>query len=253
MSVFKDEPTSNPTEEKIASYLEKIIEEKGENWKDPETLAKGKYEADKYIGDLERQLEELRKDVVREEKLDKLMDMFKSQTKDPQESGGSNTLPDKDPNDTSSGPMTDEQIRALIETHVSQRESETTRQKNLKEVDAFMQKEYGATANATIRAKAAELSMTVQELEETAARNPRAFLRLIGAETGRTKDSSSLVGNSRRAEAVSISPTGRDWDYYQTLRRKSKATYFNPATQKQLVRDREEMGDAFWGASRSNS
>jgi hypothetical protein len=249
MSVFKEGSESNQTAEEITSYLDRIVGEKGDNWKDPETLAKGKYEADKYIGDLERQLEELRQEVVKDDKLDKLMEMFKSQSKDPQGSGGSVPTPDKDPDDTSSGQMADEQIRALIETHVSQRENETTRQKNLKEVEAYMQKEYGATANATIRAKAAELGMTTQELEEAAARNPKAFFRLVGADTGRTKDQSALVGTSRRSEAAPSGPTGRDWAWYQDLRRKSKNQYFAPATQQQLIRDREALGDAFWGRS----
>jgi hypothetical protein len=45
------------------SYLQKLVETKGENWKDPEVLAKGKLEADGYIKNLEAQLEEMREDL----------------------------------------------------------------------------------------------------------------------------------------------------------------------------------------------
>ena len=44
------------------SYLQKIVETRGENWKDPEVLAKGKLEADAYIKNLEAQLANMRED-----------------------------------------------------------------------------------------------------------------------------------------------------------------------------------------------
>ena len=49
------------------SYLQKLVEAKGENWKDPEVLAKGKLEADGYIKTLEEQLAQMREDLKKQE------------------------------------------------------------------------------------------------------------------------------------------------------------------------------------------
>jgi len=43
------------------SFLDKLVQAKGENWKDPEVLAKGKLEADGYIKNLEDQLSQMRR------------------------------------------------------------------------------------------------------------------------------------------------------------------------------------------------
>ena len=50
-----------------SSYLQKIVEAKGDNWKDPEVLAKGKLEADGYIKNLEDQLSQMREDLKKQE------------------------------------------------------------------------------------------------------------------------------------------------------------------------------------------
>jgi hypothetical protein len=49
------------------SFLQKLVEAKGENWKDPEVLAKGKLEADGYIKTLEEQLATMREDMQKQD------------------------------------------------------------------------------------------------------------------------------------------------------------------------------------------
>ena len=49
------------------SFLDKLVQAKGENWKDPEVLAKGKLEADGYIKNLEDQLSQMREDLKKQE------------------------------------------------------------------------------------------------------------------------------------------------------------------------------------------
>jgi hypothetical protein len=49
------------------SYLQKLVETRGDNWKDPEVLAKGKLEADAYIKNLEDQLAQMREDLGKQD------------------------------------------------------------------------------------------------------------------------------------------------------------------------------------------
>ena len=49
------------------SYEQKLVEAKGDNWSNPETLAKGKLEADGYIKTLEEQLALMREDIQKKD------------------------------------------------------------------------------------------------------------------------------------------------------------------------------------------
>ena len=49
------------------SFVQKLVEAKGDNWKDPEVLAKGKIEADGYIKELEGQLSNMREDLSKQD------------------------------------------------------------------------------------------------------------------------------------------------------------------------------------------
>jgi len=247
MSVFKEAETTDSEELRIDSYVQKLIEEKGDSWSDPETIAKGKYEADRFIEQLKRQNEELKADLSNSQKIDQLMEMIKNQNKSPASGGGSHQT-EVSLSHTEKEELSEETLRGLIAEHVSQREQETTRQKNLNEVDSVLQSKYGTAANSVVNQKARELGMSLKDLEEMAAKTPKAFLRLVAPDSS-TKESPVTVGTSQRSEGVSNRKTGtRDWSYYQDLRRKSKSQYYSSQVQQQMLRDLKEMGkEAFYG------
>ena len=58
------------------SFLDKLVQAKGENWKDPEVLAKGKLEADGYIKNLEDQLSQMREDLKKQEYKNEVLDQL---------------------------------------------------------------------------------------------------------------------------------------------------------------------------------
>jgi hypothetical protein len=246
MSVFDnaDDKTTVPADETIESYVEKLVAEKGETWKDPEVIAKGKYESDRFISDLQRQIAELQKDMEESSKVDELMQMVKD-LKAEKPIDGEKSL--EKTHDETSPELDAEKLKALIESHVSERETQTTRQKNLAEADKVLMEKYGESAGRTLSARAAELGMTVDELKEQAARNPKAFFRLIGIDAPSAKDS-TLVGTTKRSEAGVISDAGkRNFAYYQNLRRENKSKYHSVAVQSQMFKDKEAMGPAFFG------
>ena len=64
------------------SYLQKLVEAKGENWKDPEVLAKGKLEADGYIKTLEEQLAQMREDLKKQEYQAQVLEQLQNKAAD---------------------------------------------------------------------------------------------------------------------------------------------------------------------------
>jgi hypothetical protein len=247
MSVFNESgnPVTTETPATIESYLQELVGE-GKKFQDGEALAKGKFESDRFVEDLKRQNEELRADLENGSKIDALMQLIKDGQKSPEASGDSQ-MPTPAPDVTSPGSMSEEQLRALIESHVSTRENETTRQRNIQAVDQEMTNKFGNSAHDTLRRRAAELDMSLEEVQDIAASKPKAFFKLMGLGDKATAESSVSVGNPLRTEGDNFNRSGttRNWEFYQKLRRESKSKYYAPAMQQQLLKDRAELGDKF--------
>ncbi len=247
MSAFdtKDDQVTPTTEEEIESYVAALVESKGEQWKDPEVIAKGKWEADRYINELKAKYEKLQEDLSKASQIDELIAQLKSQTKSPEDGGDSRTIPDDPAVQTEPKGASEDEIRALVEAKIAERESASQREKNVTQVDSELVRRFGDSANAVIRKQAAELDMTVDEVKELAATKPKAFFRLMGLDDDHTKSSSKVVGAGVRSEASFTGGPTRNWAYYQELRRKDKAKYYSQRVQDQMYRDKEALGDKF--------
>jgi hypothetical protein len=68
-------PEATPTTE---SFVAKLVETRGENWSDPEMIAKGKIEADNHIAELERQIAEMREDLSKQDYSKSLLELYRS-------------------------------------------------------------------------------------------------------------------------------------------------------------------------------
>jgi hypothetical protein len=72
MSIF-DQTTDQNADKQVSlggatsSFVERLVASKGEQWNDPEVIAKGKVEADDHIKSLEQQLKDLREDLGKQD------------------------------------------------------------------------------------------------------------------------------------------------------------------------------------------
>lgn len=225
--------------------LEYLVGE-GKKFDSPEALAKGKIEADKFIEDLKRQNAELREDMEKSAKLDELMELVRNQSKAPEQPNTSKV----DPNDTSSDQMTPEELKAMIENHVSERDRKTTEARNLAEADKVLREKFGDSAGNILNTRAKELGMSVDAMKEMASKTPKAFLRLVGVDTNKPVTPGGIIGNSQRSEGGSITNANtRNSAFYSKMRKESKGIYYSPKIQAQMMKDREALGEAFYGNS----
>lgn len=234
------------TPEQQESYLEKLVKVKGENWKDPETLAKGKLEADGYIKSLEDQLKQLREDLGKQEYSKQLLDQLQNKATQPtsvntgvtnNNNGGTNTDGNTQPQ------VSEDTLKSLVEQTLTQRDKDNSVKQNLSVVDEELQKAYGTEAPVVVQAKAKELGLTVQRLQEIAAESPTAFFNLIGEPQ---KAFQPMVQGTIRTEGVNMQTSAeRDWAYYQNLRRTNKQLYYSPKVQRQLMDDKQRLGAKF--------
>ena len=226
------------------SYLQRIVEAKGDNWKDPEVLAKGKLEADGYIKNLEDQLSQMREDLKKQEYKNEVLDQL--QTKAAETTAATNEVPNnnsstKEQNTTAT--FSEEDLKSLVEKTLGQRELEAKVQGNLQLVDKELEGSFGTEAKAQIEKKATELGMSVDRLRDIAAESPNAFFALIGENK---RPANPMVSGSVRTEGVAMQPsTERNFEYYQNLRRENRNLYYSAKTQQQMFEDKARLGDKF--------
>ena len=226
------------------SFLDKLVQAKGENWRDPETLAKGKLEADGYIKNLEDQLASMREDMKKQDYQSEILTQLQNKATE------TSAVNPEVPNDNTSvntqnttGAVNEEDLKSLVEKTLNQRELQAKVQTNLELVDKELEGSFGTEAKAQIEKKATELGMSIDRLREIAAESPNAFFALIG-ENKRPVD--PMVSGSVRTEGVSMQPsTERNFDYYQKLRRENRNLYYSAKTQQQMFEDKARLGDKF--------
>lgn len=253
--VFTDGAETTQTEQNLEqttqetppqeSYVQKLVEAKGENWKDPETLAKGKLEADGYIKTLEEQLAQMREDIKKKEYQDQVLEQLQNKAAD---STAAKTVAPTDNGNTeeqnTTGNLSEEHLKSLVEKTLTQREKDATVQQNLSQVDKSLVDSFGTEAAAVVKKKAEELGMSMDRLRDIASESPNAFFTLIG-EAPRVQQN-PMVQGSVRTEGVNMQVSAeRNWAYYQKLRRENPNEYYQPKTQQMLMADKVKMGDRF--------
>lgn len=256
MSIFDKESEGKPDQNSNdqnnqdsdqKSFLERLVETKGETWKDPEVIAKGKIEADNHIRELTRQLDEMREDLSKQEYSKELLEALK-QNKVPAPGGGSNEGESKENTGKSAtGDTTlssEDALKDLVEKQLSEREQKAKRDANLTAVSEGMESKFGTEANKVLGEKAESLGMSVSRLQEIAEESPSAFFTLIG-EPEAAKQPIIKNGSVRTEGGNFTGSSERDWKFYQDLRRKNRREYYSKEVQKQLMADRLRLGDKF--------
>ena len=157
--LFEDQTkgqTTNQTQQTTnqEDWLAKIVETKGENFKDPQVLAKSKLEADNYIAELERQLKEMREDQTKESYAQKLLETL--QNKGPNSVNGNpaqSQTPDGANTVNTKPEISEDVIKSLVEQTLTQREQQSTASQNTQLVQTTLQEKYGTEARGHVEKK----------------------------------------------------------------------------------------------------
>jgi hypothetical protein len=226
------------------SFVERLVKAKGENWKDPEVMAKGKLEADARIEAYEVQIAELQKKVDNQDYAKELLESIRSQApKAGEEKPGepATTTSVAEENTT----LDASQLEDLIKKTLTGMNTEKTTRTNLEVVNTRLDELYGTEANKTVESKAKELGVTLESLQEIAAKSPQAFFRLIGDEKFKT-ETNTVVPRTVNSDMESFTTSkDRDWNYYQKIRKENPKLYRSSDIQNQMLADKIRLGDKF--------
>ena len=234
----------NQDQKPDGSFVDQLVEAKGEQWKDVEVIAKGKIEADQHIERLEAQLAEATKSADRTERLEAALAALEKKAAEPATAQSPDPNSGADPADTKQE-ISEEQIQSLVEKAVTSREQAATAQQNLTTVNTKLTELYGDDATKEVEKRAGELGMSMERLQELASESPTAFLALIGEEADppATGMSESTINTS----ALPQSNRGKkNNSYYMKMLKDAPDKFNSAAIQNEMLQQRMKMGEDFY-------
>lgn len=247
MTVFTGDNNQNATNletnttESNQSFVAKLVETRGNQWSDPEVIAKGKIEADAYIEQLKQELEQYKTAANKGAKVEDLVSKIEEEAARTASAKAQSSDGSANESHTKTS-VSEDQIQSLIEQALTKKERENTVRQNLEQVDSQLSQMFGTEAEAVVQKKAQELGLSKQRLQEIASESPSAFFNLIGE---KPKDFKPMTQGSIRTESVNMqSSSKRNNAFYQKLRKDNPREFAR--MQNQMVQDRMQQGDAFY-------
>lgn len=239
MSIF--EPTTvqdsvPPSGQPNQSYLERLVQSKGDQWKDTEVLARGKLEADAYIESMKTKLAELEAQVAKETYSKDLLEKL-STPKEATPPAGVSISGDAKEQTT----LDADKIKGLIADHLNEYKETSTKEANrMKAEKAFVDK-HGANAPSILTARAKSLGVSVEFLSGVAEQAPEAFMALVDVDV---KSEAGHVANTHVNTASGFNSSAKTFQEWEAIRRENPKVYWSPESQNQILRDQERLGSS---------
>jgi hypothetical protein len=218
------------------SFIEQLVNAKGETWKDPEVIAKGKLEADALIEQQRQELQELRERVAKEEYSKTLLETLQEKPAAPIQQPEVNDNREAAENTT----LNADTVKGLVAEYLSETQQKERATLNLQKVEDALAKSLGDNATQIVKQKAAEMGVDINFLRSVAEQSPDAFLKLVVTEA--PTEGGHVTPNKTNTAAGFDSSSERNWDYYERLRRENRKEYWTPAIQNQMVEDKQRLG-----------
>lgn len=225
-------------------WITKVVEQKGEHWKDPQVIAKGYASAQSYIKELEAEREKYREELMRNDYSAELLKTIREgQAKPPVKEPPRDT--DGTQKDHTNLEVDEDKLKSLIENTLTQREKQNTTRQNLAEADKKLTEMFGSNVGTVMQEKSRELGMSKERLAEIASESPTAFFRLIGSNA--PKETNSLPKGTVNTTSNFTGDSGtKNNSYYQKLRRENPRLFNSPKVQNEMFKQRLELGQKFY-------
>lgn len=228
----------NPVVTQPADALSTLVGE-GKKFKDIEALAKSKLEADSFIAKLTDETTQLRTELEKRMNLEE--QLARLARGDNADTGG-NQPPGTD-NQAGATVAKPEDVEALLDRKLRDRDLNATKQANLRQVNEFLLKHFGDENKAKDAVAQLNASLGIN-LTELASVSPAAVTKLIaGAPSG-----SGLPAEHGTVNLGFSNGEVRNKAYYEKQRREmGNARFYNDKRlQVQLHKDAQKLGDAFY-------
>ena len=235
---FGNKPNTNTDTQTQVQNSDQVFTQtvgEGKQYATQEDLAKGKKEADAFIEQLKVENAQLREDIGKRPTLDDVQDIMK--------------LQNESQNNTSSE-LNEEALNTIVDSRLQNRQTLATEHTNITQSSDKMVELYGDKASEQVAKKAGELGVSVQYLQDQAAKSPAMFYSIMGVDNTAPNN---VVGNQtaqgNNTEQFNTTQHGTKegtWSYYETLRKENPKKYFSPKVQNEMFQMRKSKDADFY-------
>jgi len=206
-------------------------------------VARGKYEADQHIKQIEAEraqeraeYQRLRDDYNTRAKLEEIRDQIAQM----QLASSDKTL---NANEDQKPTLDPKMIEDIFESKYQQAKAQEIANANFNKVRDKLIEVKGDSYPAFIKQQRENLGLSAEDVDALARKSPNAFYNTFGLNTSNTETFQAPPHSSR-----SFAPQGapkRTWAYYENLRKTDRRLYETPKIQDQMIKDAIDLGDAF--------
>lgn len=230
------------------NYVEQLVGE-GKKFTDPNKLAFGKLQSDRFIERLQQENERMRQEINQTQRMEELVTKLSSIQ--PQNQSASNNdnqnSENTDTDDRSFKGLSPEDAELLITRKLTESENFKKSLEGIKHI-------YGQDYQTQLDAEAKKLGLDSKEVNTIAKTNPELFLRLFqGANKPPTDEvftpPSSINTNSLSSNKAPLTIGGVKTEaYYKQLKQSDPKKYWSKEVQLQEMQDATRLGPAFFNA-----
>lgn len=214
-------------------------------YKSLEDLAKGAYEKDKHIKNIERENAELRASnlQLRDDNMTKAsMEQYIDQITKSASASARPSSEGTTPKPSDAQPFDPRQIESLVQSKIREHEVNRTREQNAKSVSDALRERYGHSYQEVLQKQTEELGLSKEAVNYLAETAPRAFFRTLGLDQPPSTETFTAPPRKSPFLAPKSEPE-RTWSYYQDLKKKDPNLYRN--SQEQMMKDYQRLGSKF--------
>lgn len=234
MTIFTPDPIpENPLAELVGE---------GKKYQNVEDLAKAYFHADRTIAQRNQEAEQLRTDLQARMSVEEMLAKISGNAPTPAPVTPEAHQPAKPAAETPD-------VAELVRLELAKLNTTQTIQNNVATVTQKLVAKFGSeeAANRAVNAKAQELGLPMEFLQEVATKSPRAFFTTLGIEDAPTAPPARPTqGDVNPNAAVSHTVKPGTYSFYENLRKTSPTTYFSPKVQNQMHKDALANPESFF-------
>ena len=228
----------DPTKDYLSEYVGD-----GKKFRDTKELARAKAEADAHIARVEAENQAFRERLQQTKSIEELMTELDERANRRPE--GNNHVPEPAPAPADNGISADDLDR-LLEEKLTKRQKEDRAKTNETWVMQQLTSKFGQNYGERVRAAAAELGLSKEDVTTLAREKPKAFLKLV--DDNQPQDQrGNFSPPSNRVNTQADGPSGaRNYKFYSNIRKTDPKTYQSGRVQQEMHREAIKQGAAFY-------
>ena len=222
-------------------YLSEYVGE-GRKFRDTKELARAKAEADMHISRIEAENQAYRERLQQTKSLEELMDQINERGNRRPDVGNPPTEPAPAPAESISA----DDLDRMLEEKLTKRQKEDRAKTNEAWVLQQLTNKFGQNYGERVRAAAAELGLTKEDVTALAREKPKAFLKLVDDNQPAGPQGNYSPPSSRVNTQVPGPSGARNYKFYSTMRKQDPKTYNSASVQQEMHREAIKQGAAFY-------